>query len=214
MPASARPAAATSPRCCATTTCRSPDAQTTHVRLERGRLPHPLGTAHRVRDLDLLAPVRRRRASARQEPATALQAVPQDWLAALPGQSLAALHLWVLPGRPQDDALLTPHVLREDTLVGSIGRRRPRPRVHRFRAARRRLVAHGAAGGPACRRAGSAGWCSGCWRSTPTAWRRCWGCPPRANVLALLAAAEGELAALAEAIRAPARTRSRSCWTR
>lgn len=54
-----------------------------------------------------------------QEPLTAVQAVPQDWLAALPGECLAALHLWVLPARDLHQHALTRLVLREETLVGS-----------------------------------------------------------------------------------------------
>lgn len=53
------------------------------------------------------------------EPPTAVQAVPQDWLAALPGQCLAALHLWVLPAAEVPQQLLTRQLLREETLVGS-----------------------------------------------------------------------------------------------
>lgn len=54
-----------------------------------------------------------------QEPPTALQAVPHGWLAALPGQCLAAMHLWVLPGTGTTQAALTRHVLREESLVGA-----------------------------------------------------------------------------------------------
>jgi uncharacterized membrane-anchored protein len=54
-----------------------------------------------------------------QEPAAAWQAVPQEWLAGLPGQCLAALNLWVLPGPPVHQPALVRHVLREDSLVGA-----------------------------------------------------------------------------------------------
>lgn len=50
---------------------------------------------------------------------TAAQAVPQDWLAALPGQCLAALNLWVLPARDGVQQELTRGLLHEETLVGS-----------------------------------------------------------------------------------------------
>jgi uncharacterized membrane-anchored protein len=53
------------------------------------------------------------------EPPTAVQAVPQDWLAALPGQCLAAMHLWVLPARELPAQALTRPLLHEETLVGS-----------------------------------------------------------------------------------------------
>jgi uncharacterized membrane-anchored protein len=44
--------------------------------------------------------------------------VPQDWLAGVPGQCLAAMHLWVLPTRELPPAALARQVLREDSLVG------------------------------------------------------------------------------------------------
>jgi len=53
------------------------------------------------------------------EPPTAIQEVPQDWLAALPGQCLAAMHLWVLPTRDLAPQGLTRTLLHEETLVGS-----------------------------------------------------------------------------------------------
>src|SRR6185436_18951143 len=54
-----------------------------------------------------------------REPQTAAEFVPQDWLAALPGQMLAALHLWVLPTAGFGSNSLVKHVLNEDTLVAS-----------------------------------------------------------------------------------------------
>lgn len=54
-----------------------------------------------------------------REPATAVEAVPRDWLAALPGECLGALHLWVLPTQQFGSNSLVKHVLQEDTLVGS-----------------------------------------------------------------------------------------------
>lgn len=54
-----------------------------------------------------------------QEPVTAVEAVPQEWLAALPGRCVAALHLWVLPGAELPPTVLTRALLRDETLVGS-----------------------------------------------------------------------------------------------
>ncbi|MBI5275455.1 MAG: DUF3422 domain-containing protein [Burkholderiales bacterium] len=54
-----------------------------------------------------------------REPATAMEAVPQEWLAGLPGQCLNAMHLWVLDTRDFGSNSLVRHVLHEDTLVGS-----------------------------------------------------------------------------------------------
>ena len=54
-----------------------------------------------------------------RDPEPASRVVPQDWLAALPGQCLASMHLWVLPIDSFDGASLVKHVLQEDTLVAS-----------------------------------------------------------------------------------------------
>ena len=54
-----------------------------------------------------------------RDPATAIQAVPQKWLQALPGHCLTALHLWVLPTSVFGESSLVKHVLLEDTLVAS-----------------------------------------------------------------------------------------------
>jgi uncharacterized membrane-anchored protein len=95
-----------------------PDANSTHVRMEVGgfRLRWELHTEFVTwtfsRGLDSAG-------FGEQEPMTAIQAVPQDWLAALPGQCLAALHLWVLPTRELSPQALTRQVLHEETLVGS-----------------------------------------------------------------------------------------------
>jgi len=51
------------------------------------------------------------------EPPTALSAVPQDWLASLPGQCLCALHLWVLAGH--EEAFVLPCWLHAAALVAS-----------------------------------------------------------------------------------------------
>ena len=54
-----------------------------------------------------------------REPETAIDAVPHDWLAALPGQCLSSLHLWALNERDVDATELVRHMLQADTLVGS-----------------------------------------------------------------------------------------------
>lgn len=53
------------------------------------------------------------------DPATAVDVITRDWLAALPGECIAALHLWVLPAADTGPSGLPPGVLHEDTLVGS-----------------------------------------------------------------------------------------------
>jgi len=54
-----------------------------------------------------------------REPAAAVDAVAHDWLAGLPGECLASVHLWVLPTQMQGTGSLVKHVLAEDTLVAS-----------------------------------------------------------------------------------------------
>jgi uncharacterized membrane-anchored protein len=53
------------------------------------------------------------------EPERALDAVPQAWVAALPGQCLSSLHLWVLSTHAFGAATAVKHLLLEDTLVAS-----------------------------------------------------------------------------------------------
>lgn len=52
-------------------------------------------------------------------PTSATAMVPRDWLAALPGQCLCSLNLWVQPTKAFDSDSLVPHLLHEDTLVAS-----------------------------------------------------------------------------------------------
>ena len=54
-----------------------------------------------------------------RKPEAAIESVPQDWLARLPGQMLAGVHLWVLPERELAISSLLRHVLHEETLVAS-----------------------------------------------------------------------------------------------
>ena len=45
--------------------------------------------------------------------------MPREWLAALPGQCLCSLNLWVLPTHTFGSGSLIKHVLHEDTLLAS-----------------------------------------------------------------------------------------------
>ena len=58
-------------------------------------------------------------AQAGHEPELAIDAVPQQWLADLPGECLTSLHLWVLPTQEADGSLPVRQWLHEDTLVAS-----------------------------------------------------------------------------------------------
>lgn len=94
-----------------------PDAHSTHFRMDVGafRLRWELHTEFVswtfLRMLPALNHVER-------EPETAIEVVPQNWFAALPGQCLTSLHLWALPDQA-DATNLVRHVLREDSLVAS-----------------------------------------------------------------------------------------------
>jgi uncharacterized membrane-anchored protein len=96
----------------------APDAQSIHIRMDLGpyRLRWELHTEFVTwtfsRPLDAAG-------FGEREPATAVDPVPQAWLAGLPGESLAALHLWVLPTQTLGSGSLVKHVLSEDTLVAS-----------------------------------------------------------------------------------------------
>ncbi len=52
-------------------------------------------------------------------PMTAVEAVPQAWLAQLPGACLARLHVWLLAPSGLDVHSVLPQLLHEDTLVAS-----------------------------------------------------------------------------------------------
>jgi len=94
-----------------------PDDHTTHFRMDVGpfRLRWELHTEF-VSWTFLRALPSTRYADGEPEPA--IEVVPQDWFAALPGQCLASLHLWALPKQDGASALVR-HVLHEDSLVAS-----------------------------------------------------------------------------------------------
>ena len=97
-----------------------PDSLTTHLRMDLGqfRIRWELHTEFVswtfMRDLDPA-----RASDATHDPASAIDAVPQDWFAALPGQCLTSLHLWVLPANTSVTDSQVKRLLDEDTLVAS-----------------------------------------------------------------------------------------------
>ena len=95
-----------------------PDAQTTHLRMDLGvfRIRWELHTEFVSWTFMVPTPVE---AFGEREPASAIDAVPREWLAALPGQCLCSLNLWVLPTHQFGSGSLVKHVLHEDTLVAS-----------------------------------------------------------------------------------------------
>ncbi len=96
----------------------APDEQVAHVRADLGplRVRWEMHTefitwtfTHRLREEQCRA----------GEPGSAIDAVPRDWLNGLPGECLAGLDLWVLPGACGADDAVRRRCLREDALVGS-----------------------------------------------------------------------------------------------
>ena len=53
------------------------------------------------------------------EPAHALDSVPQDWFAGLPGDCLSCLHLWAIPNSEPGAAALVRQLLLDDSLLAS-----------------------------------------------------------------------------------------------
>ncbi|MEJ6024372.1 DUF3422 family protein [Ramlibacter sp. PS4R-6] len=96
-----------------------PDAQASHLRMD-------IGAGFRVRwelHTEFVTWTFSRAFDAQgfgeREPPTAIEAVPQEWLAKLPGECIASLHLWVLPARGSADTSLVKHVLHDESLVAS-----------------------------------------------------------------------------------------------
>jgi len=54
-----------------------------------------------------------------REPGTGIEPVPRDWLAGLPGQRLASMHLWLLATPEAGSSSLARHLFDEETLVAS-----------------------------------------------------------------------------------------------
>jgi uncharacterized membrane-anchored protein len=95
-----------------------PNAGSTHVRMDLGpyRVRWELHTEFVT--WTFMRPLNAEHFGER-EPEAALDAVPQRWFAALPGQCLASMHVWVLPTKAFGSGSLVKHVLHEETLVAS-----------------------------------------------------------------------------------------------
>jgi uncharacterized membrane-anchored protein len=94
-----------------------PDEQTTHLRVEIGsfRLRWEVHTEFVTWTFTTHACAAWRDG---YSSASAIDAVPRDWLAQLPGQCLCHLHLRVLPERGDADSSLVREMLNEQSLVG------------------------------------------------------------------------------------------------
>ena len=95
-----------------------PDAETTHLRLDLGTFRIRWEMHTEFVTWTCLVPLQTEGFGTR-EPVGAVASVPHGWLAALPGQCLCSLHLWVLPTQAFGSGSLVRHVLHEDTLIAS-----------------------------------------------------------------------------------------------
>ncbi|MDZ7919722.1 DUF3422 domain-containing protein [Rhodoferax sp.] len=141
---------------------------------------------------------------AERELELALDAVPQQWFAALPGECLASLHLWVQPTQDVDTAPWIRQVLHEETLVAStvadgFGEVYTDFAVHADGFSRMVLLA----GGMTSRRLGRL--VQSLLEIETYRMAALLGLPAAREASAVLASAERELAALAEAIRTATR---------
>src|SRR4051812_14073282 len=96
-----------------------PDAQSNHLRMDLGsfRMRWELHTEFVSWSFSRACEAA---GFGEREPPTAIAAVPEDWLAGLPGECLASLHLWVLRTEAfESSAQVVKQVLNEDTLVGA-----------------------------------------------------------------------------------------------
>lgn len=176
-----------------------PDAHTTHLRLDLGafRIRWELHTEFVA--WTFTVPLQAE-GFGQREPVGAGAAVPRDWLAALPGQCLCRLNLWVLQTRGFGSASLVGPVLHEDTLVASTvagghGEVYTDFALHADGASRMVLLV----GGMTPRRAGRL--VQRLLEIETYRMAALLGLPAAREAAQVLASAEGELAALADAIR-------------
>ncbi len=137
-------------------------------------------------------------------PELALDAVPQDWRAQLPGECLVSLHLWVLPTNGDIADICVRQLLHEDTLVASAvadgcGEVFTDFAVHADGFSRMVLLA----GGMTPRRLGRLVQCL--LEIETYRMAALLGLPAARNAALVLASAERELAELADAIRSATR---------
>ena len=95
-----------------------PDPHSSHVRMDLGQfhLRWELHTEFVTWTFMHTLPVQ---CAGESEPARAIDALPQDWYAGLPGQCLSSLHLWVLASQAAGSSTLARQMLVEDSLLAS-----------------------------------------------------------------------------------------------
>ena len=180
-----------------------PDANCTHLRMDLGRfrIRWELHTEFVTWSFTLAAGVQN---PGERQPESAIHAVPQDWVAALPGQCLSSMHLWVAPAQASDGDDWVKQVLHEDTLVAStvadgFGEVYTDFAIHADGFSRMVLLA----GGLTPRRLGRL--VQRLLEIETYRMAALLGLPAAREASAVLASAERELAALAEAIRSATR---------
>lgn len=181
----------------------APDADSIHIRMDLGlyRLRWELHTEFVT--WTFMRPIGNQ-VGAEREPELALNAVPQQWLAHLPGGCLASLHLWVLSTNEVDTGPWIRQLLHEDTLVAStvadgFGEVYTDFAVHADGFSRMVLLA----GGVTPRRLGRLVQCL--LEIETYRMAALLGLPAAREASVVLASAERELAELAEAIRSATR---------
>ncbi len=95
-----------------------PDADATHLRMDCGAFRMRWELHTEFVSWTFMRPCDTSGIAERDLP-DALQALPQAWLAALPGQCLVKLHLWALPTKGLDADPIVRRSLHEDSLVAS-----------------------------------------------------------------------------------------------
>ena len=95
-----------------------PDAQSSHFRMDLGAFHIRWELHTEFVTWTFMCPLSVE-SWAQHQPPLALDALPQDWFASLPGQCLASLHLWAVSKQDLGAASLVKQMLQEDTLVAS-----------------------------------------------------------------------------------------------
>ena len=176
-----------------------PDAQTTHLRVALGPLRVRWELHTEFVTWTFMLPMAEP-GEAERTPASAAEAVPQAWLAGLPGQCLCSLNLWLLAARDGEAGALVRQLLHEDSLIGSsvaggLAEVYTDFAIHADGSSRMLLQA----GGMSTRRIGRL--VQRLLEIETYRMAAMLGLPAAQRAGAVLGSAEGELAALAEAIR-------------
>jgi uncharacterized membrane-anchored protein len=95
-----------------------PDAQQSYFRMDLGQFQLRWELHTEFVSWTFLGPLSCERLG-EVEPARAIDSVPQDWFAGLPGDCLSCLHLWAIPSSEAGAAALVRQLLLDDSLLAS-----------------------------------------------------------------------------------------------